>query len=204
MSNAEQTETALEDFSGVIAAATTAASQAMQQWTGAPICLTLDSLVEVSLEEATAALGIGDDPLTMVVLQLDGTLGGQLVLAFGEEDARDLARTLAGAEDFDTPEGAELKQSALMETGNILGCAYVNAISEAADVLLVPSPPYYVHDFGSSVIEQALVEQTMCGGSALVCHTTFTCDGKRLHWNVFVLPSNELMEKLGRVQPQQS
>ena len=38
-----------------------------------------------------------------------------------------------------TPEWSELEKSALTETGNILGCAYVNALTRLIGTDLVPS-----------------------------------------------------------------
>lgn len=190
------TSTQQSPLSGLLSAATSKASEAMKQWTGQSVCLTLDDLLELSLEEATASLEVNDEPLEMVILTIDEKYGGQLILSFGEEEANTLAKTLAGIDDTSTPEGAALKESALMETGNILGCAYVNAISSVVDVELVPSPPCFVQDYGSSVLGQALVAQTMEGGNALVCHTRFICDGKELRWNVFFLPTRELQSEL--------
>lgn len=181
---------------GLLSAATANASLAMQQWTGHDVCLTLDNLLELPLEEATASLDVHDEPLSMVVLSIDEAFGGQLILAFGEQEADSLARSLVGVEDTATSEGTALKESALMETGNILGCAYVNAIANIVDHQLVPSTPYFVQDYGSSVLSQALVEQAVDGGNAVVCHTRFMCDGKELHWNVFFLPTRKLRQVL--------
>ncbi|MCG8450885.1 MAG: chemotaxis protein [Pirellulales bacterium] len=196
MTTSQLTEMQQSSLSGLLSAATAAASQAMQQWTGQSVCLTLDSLLELTLEEAAESLNVDDEPLSMVVLGIDEKYGGQLILAFGEQESESLAYTLVGVEDSSTPEGAELKQSALMETGNILGCAYVNAISTAVDLALVPTPPCFVQDFGCSVLGQALVQQTMSGDNAIVCHTRFTCDDEELHWNVFFLPTRELQKEL--------
>ena len=196
MTSESLTQSRQSPLSGLLSAATAAASQAMQQWTGQSVCLSLDNLLEVSLEEAAASLEVSDEPLAMVVLGIDEKYGGQLILAFGEQEADALAYSLAGVEDTSTPDGAALRESALMETGNILGCAYVNAISDVVDIELVPTPPHFVQDFGSSVLSHALVEQTMAGGNAIVCHTHFVCDGQELRWNVFFLPARQLQNEL--------
>ena len=95
----------------------------------------------------------------MVVLNLEGEIGGSMVLTFNEENGRQLAASLLQTEPTPGPDWNELEQSALTETGNILGCAYVNAITRLIDHELMPSPPYFVQDYGASVVEQALVAQ---------------------------------------------
>ena len=111
----------------LFASATHDASAAMCRWTDGIITVALDKVREVSLEEAAAALALGDEPLTMVVMTVEGELGGSIVLIFDDVNGRQLAAALLGRPaDTDSP-WSELEQSALMETGNILGCAYVGA-----------------------------------------------------------------------------
>ncbi len=77
----------------------------------------------------------------MVVMTLDGELGGSLILMFDEVNGRQLAASLLGREAGTEPEWSELEKSALMETGNILGCAYVNALTRLIGTDLRPSAP---------------------------------------------------------------
>ena len=86
-------------------------------------------------------LAVGDEMLTMVVMTLDGELGGSLILIFDELNGRQLAASLLGREVGTEPEWSELEKSALMETGNILGCAYVNALTRLIGTDLRPSAP---------------------------------------------------------------
>jgi chemotaxis protein CheC len=94
------------------------------------------------------------------------------------------------------PPWTELEISALNETGNILGCAYMNALTKLVDVELVPSVPYFLCDFGASVIEQALMAQVISMDKVLVCNTTFHRGDEDLNWNVIFVPSDRLRSKL--------
>ena len=64
-----------------------------------------------------------------------------------------------------------------METGNILGCAYVNALTRLVGTDLRPSAPYFIQDFGASVLEQALMTQAAAGDSLLLCDIGFHRQG---------------------------
>ena len=173
----------------LFASATHDASTAMCRWTNSLIRLTLDEVCEMPLEEAVAELNLGDDLLTMVVLNLEGEIGGSMVLTFNEENAKQLAASLLQMEPNNNPDWNELEQSALMETGNILGCAYVNAITRLIDHGLVPSAPFFVRDYGASVVQQVLVAQAGARDTALICRTCFHNEDEELNWWLLFVPS---------------
>ena len=81
----------------LFASATHDASAAMCRWTNSLVSLTLDEVCEIPLENVCAELNLDDRPLTMVVLNLKGEVGGSLVLTFNEESARGLAASLLDA-----------------------------------------------------------------------------------------------------------
>ncbi|MHB9046096.1 MAG: chemotaxis protein [Pirellulales bacterium] len=172
--------------------ATHDASAAMCRWTNGLISLTLDEVCEVPLEEICGELDFGDELLTMVVLTLEGAVGGQMILTFDDRNGRQLAVSLLECDPSDGPEWSDLEKSALMETGNILGCAYVNALTRLIGKELIPSPPYFLQDYGASVLEQALMTQAMTSDRVLVCRTGFHRRGEELNWNVFFVPTSTM------------
>jgi chemotaxis protein CheC len=173
----------------LFASATHDASAAMCCWTNNLITLTLDEVCELPLAEACLGLNLDDERLTMVILNLEGEIGGSMVLTFTEDNGRHLAAALLHCEPGEGPEWNEMEQSALAETGNILGCAYINAITRLIDRELVPSVPYFVQDFGASVLEQALVAQACGRDTVLVCRTGFHCANENLSWRVLFIPT---------------
>jgi chemotaxis protein CheC len=185
----------LDLMQSFFSAATHDASAAMCRWTNGLITLSLDEIVEVPLAEAASTLEIGDERLTMVVLTLAGELGGTMVLTFDEENGRNLAAALlrrqAGAGEW-----SELEQSALNETGNILSCAYMNALTRLIDAQLVPSPPLFIQDFGACVLEQAVLSPVADADEVMVCRTGFHREGQKLSWNVIFVPSQALRTEL--------
>ncbi|MCC6124663.1 MAG: chemotaxis protein [Pirellulales bacterium] len=164
----------------------------MCRWTDGLITLTLDEVREIPLEEVTEELNLGDELLTMVVLSLDGDIGGEMILTFDELNGRELAASLLGRPVGANPQWTELEKSALTETGNILGCAYVNAITRLIDHELVPSAPYFIQDFGASVLQQALMAQALTSDKVLICRTGFHKAGAELNWRVLFVPTAAL------------
>ena len=187
----------LEVLRQLLASATHDASAAMSRWTDGLITLTLDEVRELPLENVCRELNIDDSLLTMVVLSLEGELGGEMVLTFDEENGRQLAASLLGREVNQDPVWSDLEKSALTETGNILSCAYMNAVTRLIDHELVPSAPYFVHDFGASVLQQALMVQAMTNDKVLICRTGFHREGEQLNWHVLFVPTDGLRNRMG-------
>lgn len=176
----------------LFASATHDASAAMCRWTDGLITLTLDEVREIPLERACAELNVGDDLLTMVVLSLEGEIGGQMILTFDETNGRQLAASLLSRPVSRSDEWSELEKSALTETGNILGCAYLNALTRLIAIELIPSAPYFIQDFGASVLQQALMVQAEECDQVLVCRTGFHRRGEELNWRVLFVPTEAM------------
>ncbi|MBC8351598.1 MAG: chemotaxis protein [Planctomycetes bacterium] len=185
-------------FNQLFAAATRSASSAMSRWTSGEIMLTLDEVRDIPLEEVVGELDMGFDLLTMVVLTLEGDLSGQLILTFDEENGRRMAASLLNRDVNTDPQWSALEQSALCETGNILGCAYINVFTDLLDQELVPSPPMFIQDYGASVLEQSIMSQAVTSERVIICRTRFSREGQELDWNVFFVPSQTLLERLER------
>lgn len=182
----------LELLHQLFASATHDASAAMCRWTNGLITMTLDEVRELPLEEVCQEFDFGSELLTMVVLSLEGDVGGDMILTFDEENGRSLAASLLGRDVETSEQWTELEQSALNETGNILGCAYMNALTRLISVELVPTPPYFIQDYGASVLQQALMAQAMTCDKVLICRTRFHREGEALNWNVFFVPTDAM------------
>lgn len=180
----------------LFASATHDASAAMCSWTNGLITLALDEVREIELADVCQEMGCGDDPLTMVVLTLDGEVGGQMILMFDEHNGRQLAASLLNRPVASGPQWSDLEQSALNETGNILGCAYLNALTRLIGYDLVPSPPYFLQDYAAGVIQQALMVQAAESDSVLICRTRFRREGESLNWHVFFIPTDGLRQSM--------
>jgi len=182
----------------LFASATHDASAAMCRWTDGLITVTLDKVRQIPLEDINAELDIGDELLTMVVLTLAGETGGNLIIVFDERNARQLAASLLGRAPATEPEWNDLEKSALTETGNILGCAYVNALTRLIGADLVPSAPYFIQVFGASVLEQAVMTQALTSDRLLLCEIGFHREDEELDWRVVFVPTRGMQDAMQR------
>ena len=176
--------------------ATNHASAAMCQWTNGLVHLSLDEIVEAPLEEVAAQLNVDMDLQTMIVLGVDGSESSQLILSFDETNGRRLAAALLNREVSEEPEWSDLEQSAIMETGNILGSSYLNELTRLMNRELKPSAPMFVQDFGPSILQQALMVQAMTSEKIIICQTRFEFNDQEVDWNVFFVPDQDLVKSI--------
>ena len=172
------------------------ASAAMSAWTHGEVTLALDEVCEAAVEDVALTLGLTDELSTLVMLAVGGDLGGQLILMFDRANAcRLIEALLSRPVDADAVWG-ELEISALQETGNILGSAYLNAMTSLTGRRFWPSPPLVTEDYAMSVVQQAVMSQAMTEDRVLLCRTRFLRRGQRVEWNLIFVPSPELLELL--------
>ena len=129
-------------------------------------------------------LGAMGKQLVLVGVRLEGLLAGHLVLALPERDAARLAACL-GQPLPEPDRWGEMAESALMESGNIVGSAFVSAIARMIGGRLLLSVPALARGGGRSCLDR-LVE----GESAWVALATrFSTQGPDgLEGLILVLP----------------
>jgi chemotaxis protein CheC len=176
--------------------ATHEASTVMSRWTGGMITLELAEVREIPLKDACREFYACDERLTMVMLPLYGELGGVMIFHFDEENARQLAATLMDQPREVYSPWTEMEKSAITETGNILGCAYLNTISRLIDCPLIPTAPYFLQDYGANVFQQALANQAYNDDCVLIFRTGFLGVENELNWSVMFVPTTALREKI--------
>lgn len=120
------------------------AATALSLMTGARIMIDVPMVNVGHLSELVPAIGDPDAHIVSVTMDMHGSLNGQTLLALPVLTGRRLADLMlrrerrARGEDFD-----RLEESALKEAGNILGGAYMTALSDFLGMHLMPSPPRF-------------------------------------------------------------
>jgi len=120
------------------------AATALSLMTGARIMIDVPTVNIGQLSELVPEIAAADVPIVSVMMDMQGSLKGQTLLALPLPTARRLADLMlrrerrAGVGSFNL-----LEESALSEAGNILGGAYMTALSEFLEMHLMPSPPRF-------------------------------------------------------------
>jgi chemotaxis protein CheC len=127
-----------------------------------------------------------------VGVKLEGPLTGDLLLALPEPDAENLAAMLG------YPVGESwggVAESALMESGNIVGSAFVSAVAALVKEKLLLSVPTFARGNG-----RACVEKLVAHAGSVALATRFSAwaedTGAALEGLILVMPEPERIAKL--------
>ena len=135
-------------------------------------------------------LGSMGQDLVAVGVKLEGALTGDLLLALPERDAETLAAILGFP-----PSGpwSGMAESALMESGNIVGSAFVSAVGTLVGQKLLLSVPTFVRGSGRLCVER-LVDHA--GSVALATRFTWAGEAGALEGLILVMPEPEKIARL--------
>ncbi len=134
--------------------------------------------------------GLGQD-LVAVGVKLEGPLTGDLLLALPERDGERLAALLG----FPPGEGwGGMAESALLESGNIVGSAFVSAVGTFVGEKLLLSVPTFARGSG-----RACVEALVAHAGSVALATRFSGGGEpgpALEGLVLVMPEPDRIARL--------
>lgn len=183
-----------------------AASRALTQWLGRPVHLKISAVEQVNVLEVSGMLGPEDSTVAVCAMGFAGELSGKLLLVFSDEVGLSLVDILLQQKPGTTTQWTELETSAACETANIVGCAYLNALSwHIPDMLiepsLIPTPPEFRHEYAASLIDFALMEQASQMERVLLVKSRFHTDQTELDWHLLFVPDPESLRLLAQIQP---
>ncbi len=151
------------------------AATALSQLTSRRIMIDVPKVQICTIEEAASAVGDGG-VVAAVLMQVLGDLTGRSLLLFEKNLALQLADMLLTREPGTTKVFAELEQSALKETANILTGAYLNGLSDMLGLMLIPSVPSLAIDLSAAILSTAYLDFTYEQGTVIILDTRFRFD----------------------------
>jgi chemotaxis protein CheC len=135
-------------------------------------------------------LGALGRDVVCVAVKLEGPLTGHLLLALPEPDAEALAMALGAP--VEAGRFGTLAESAIMESGNIVGSAFVSAVAKLVGETLLLSVPAFARGSG-----RACVEQLVDHAGSLALATRFTSPSRpRLEGLILVMPEPSRIARL--------
>ena len=184
------------------------ASVALEKWLRFPSVMTVDSVDQVPLHEATTILGADEEPVCFCGMAIRGLLTGQLIFVFDESSGLALADLVLGRNsDTSTERGwSDVETSAALETANVIGCAYLNSLhkhlpgTEGAGEL-IPSPPQFQRDYPQALLQFALMSQLLASDTVFLSESHFHVDQTPLDWTLLLIPDGPSIETLSRLLP---
>ena len=131
------------------------AATALSQLTDRRIMISVPEIFVAQLEDVPTRLGEEDELVVAVLMHMLGDLTGRMLFTLPEDNAKLLCDLLLRRDPGQTTEFSDLEQSGLKEAGNILGGAYMNALSDFMGMMLLPSVPSLAIDLSGTVLTTA-------------------------------------------------
>jgi chemotaxis protein CheC len=144
---------------------------------------TLNNLIE-NPDEGVAALSF----------QIFGETRGNILIVFPQKDARTLVMQLNGHTVTEFPFVETLDISAIKEAGNILAGAYLNAVCNITNIVLLPSTPALFQDSAGNVIEQVVREWNLKQSQVCVMETELLADSHMTCY-ICLVPDKAFLER---------
>jgi chemotaxis protein CheC len=168
------------------------AATALSLMTGARIMIDVPTVNVAPLDELIPGIADKDSQIVSVLMDMSGSLRGHTLLALPLVTGRRLADLMLRRERRTGGTLDMLEESALKEAGNILGGAYMTALSEFLGMTLLPSPPRLMVGTTQTVMEEHR-RQVSSAAAACCVETEFTFEeiGERFRGFFLLLPDTE-------------
>ena len=182
------------------------AATALSQILGRPLRLSVPWARVLPLERVKEMAGGASRVVCALSLKVYGEARGNLLVVFRRDQlAILLGLVVPRAHAGPTVAGDghvlnDMERSALMEIGNILACAYLNALSHLLGVSLLPSIPGLAVDMVGAVTDHLLIELASLADSAVVLASQVHEPASGLKGSIFFLPHPSALAVLGRAQ----
>jgi len=161
---------------------------ALSQLINRKIDMTVPQIAIMPLGDVPDVVGGPDIMVAGVYLRVFGPAPSSILFLLPRDSAFYLVDMLMGREQGHTTSLDAMDESALMEIGNILAGAYLNALSHFTKLTLLPSIPALAMDMAGAILSVILIQLGEMGDHALVIETEFTTENDGVKGHFFLIP----------------
>ncbi len=139
----------------------------------------------VFLQDVPELLGGAELPVAGVYIEAHGDVDLTVLFVLSLDSSANLISALVpGLDGLNDPMGI----SVLIEIGNIMTNAYLNALSFMTDLQLIPNPPEIAVDMSGAIISTVIVEQCVLEDEVVLIKTSLKSMEKRIEGHILILP----------------
>ena len=174
---------------------------ALSQIINRRIDMNVPKVALVPLDSVPDLVGGPDTIVVGVFLRVYGKAPGNILFLLPQKSAFYLVDTLMGKSHGDTEKLDFMDESALMEIGNILAGAYLNAFFTFTNISMLPSIPALAMDMAGAILNVVLVQLGQMGDTAMVIETEFLSEDDGINGQFFLVPDpgslNTIIDAVG-------
>ena len=171
------------------------AATTLSQMLGSTIEMSVPAIHMVDLAQLGAYMG--EESAAMVAFELQGDIphGGYVLFYITRESAVRMTNTMLGLTDLSRPLN-EMDESALLEVGNIMVSAFLDATAELLGFIMLPSPPALTIDMAHAAMQSLIAQMQEETNEVLLFSTELTCEEHKIDSDIIMMPERSTLEKM--------
>lgn len=147
-------------------------------------------------KDAATLLGGPENLVVGICLEIHGDASGHLILVHDTKIAFELIDMQMGLPRGTTQRLEEIERSVLEEIGNITGSFFLNALADATNLNLAPSPPVVLIDMAGAILGITLTQIMQEQDDILAIKITFRTARRQIHGIFLVMPTLDFLTVL--------
>jgi chemotaxis protein CheC len=162
---------------------------------GSTIEMSVPAIKVIDLSELGQYMG--EESAAMVVFELQGDIphGGYILFYITQESAIRMTNTMLGMTEMNRPLN-EMDQSALLEVGNIMVSAFLDATAELLGFIMLPSPPSLTIDMAHAVMQSLIAQMQEETNEVLLFSTELVCEEHKIDSDIIMMPERSTLIRI--------
>jgi len=171
------------------------AATTLSQMLGSTVQMSVPAIKAVDISELGTYMG--EEQAAMVAFELQGEIqhGGFVIFYITKESAIRLTNTMLGLTDMNRPMN-EMDESAIIEVGNIMVSAFLDATAELLGFVMLPSPPALTIDMAHAAMSTLIAGMGEELNEVLLFSTELTCDEHKIDSDIIMMPESSTLAKI--------
>ena len=171
------------------------AATTLSQMLGSTIEMSVPAVNVVDLSHLAEYMG--EESAAMVAFELQGDIphGGYILFYITRESAIRMTNTMLGLTETNRPL-SEMDESALLEVGNIMVSAFLDATAELLGFVMLPSPPALTIDMAHAAMQSLIAQMQEETNEVLLFSTELICEEYKVDSDIIMMPERSTLNKI--------
>lgn len=171
------------------------AATTLSQMLGSSVEMSVPAIKAIDISELGSYMG--EEAAAMVAFELQGEIphGGYIVFYISRESSIRLTNTMLGLTDMDRPMN-EMDESALLEVGNIMVSAFLDATAELLGFIMLPSPPALTIDMAHAAMSSLVAQMGEEIDEVLLFSTELVCQEHKIDSDIIMMPETATLARI--------
>jgi chemotaxis protein CheC len=171
------------------------AATTLSQMLGSTVEMSVPAIKAIDISELGSYMG--EEPAALVAFELQGEIqhGGYVVFYISRESAIRLTNTMLGLTDMNRPMN-EMDESALLEVGNIMVSAFLDATAELLGFVMLPSPPALTIDMAHAAMSTLIAQMGEEIDEVLLFSTELVCEEHKIDSDIIMMPEASTLARI--------